>query len=87
MSQPVTLRVDAPPPAKDGAKSIRSPEHPQYRLTVALRAKMAEVMEVHRFDVAVLDDDGNIREFHYTEVPSEHDSYEVVVRPLGAPEA
>ena len=130
MSQPIRLRVDAPPPAKDGAKSIRSPEHLRYRITVALREKMAEVMEGHqpftgvrlrmdvhyrraasqadalniingiadviqahshredhRFDVSVLDDDTNIREFHYTEAPSEHDSYELVVRRLGASEA
>lgn len=44
MIEAISIRVAAPPPAKDGAKSIFSLDHPHYPRVVALRAAIQETM-------------------------------------------
>lgn len=44
MSEPIVIRVDAAPPAKDGAKSIRDPGHPHHPLVQHLRNAMREAL-------------------------------------------
>lgn len=122
----IIIRVGAAPPAKDGGKSIRSRDHRDYALVVALREAMAKTMATqdafegvpvamelrvvrarcradglnlingvsdviqrrcntpdYAHDVWVLDDDANVREFHYYEEPGDRDSYQVTVRQIG----
>ncbi len=44
MNQEIEITVITAPPAKDGAISVRNPDHPQHRLVVALREAMRRVM-------------------------------------------
>nr|ALS90763.1 MetaGeneMark_Unknown Function [uncultured bacterium] len=41
--------------------------------------------KLHLHDVWVIDNDVNIREFHYKEERADYDHYEVVIRPMDSP--
>ena len=123
MNEPIRVRVEAAPPAKDPGFSIRNPQHPNALLVEALREAMRRAMAgreplegvparlemrlfraacradalnlingiadviqrrchslEHACDVWLIDDDANIREFHYTEEPAGRDAYEITLR-------
>ena len=46
-SDPIRVRVEGIPPAKDGAKSVLGPEHRDYPRVQALRAPMRVTMTGH----------------------------------------
>jgi hypothetical protein len=45
MNERLTLRVDNPPPAKDGGLSIRNPKHRHHPYVKALRIELAKKMK------------------------------------------